>query len=117
MTFLASSGDDGSTGSTKAPIGKGGTTLPTPEVGWPSSDPLVTAVGGTNLCTDVVTGKTVDSTHGPADCQGAPGSARPPGTAPEAGSARCSPARRTRTSSRPAPHRSRRARAASRTSR
>ena len=70
MTFLASSGDNGSTGATKQPTGKGGATLPTSEVGWPSSDPLVTAIGGTNLCTDVFTGKTVDSVHGPADCQG-----------------------------------------------
>lgn len=69
ITFLASSGDDGSTGSSKTPVGKGGSLLPDPEVGWPASDPLVTAVGGTNLCTDVATGTTVDSTDGPADCQ------------------------------------------------
>lgn len=70
MTFLASSGDDGSTGATKQPTGKGGKTLPTPEVGWPSSDPLVTAVGGTNLCTDPRAPQVVDSTDGPSDCQG-----------------------------------------------
>lgn len=69
ITFLASSGDDGSTGSAKTPVGKGGSLLPDPEVGWPASDPLVTAVGGTNLCTDPATGTTVDTTDGPAECQ------------------------------------------------
>ncbi len=73
VTFLASSGDYGSTGTTKTPVATGGTLLPTPEVGWPASDPLVTAVGGTNLCTDVYTGLTVDSTHPPAECQNNPG--------------------------------------------
>jgi len=71
ITFLASSGDYGSLGLRKQPVGQGGSQLPTPEVGWPASDPLVTAVGGTNLCTDVTTGLTVDSVHGPSDCQGA----------------------------------------------
>ncbi|MGN6252836.1 MAG: S53 family peptidase [Marmoricola sp.] len=69
ITFLASSGDSGSVGSSKTPVGQGGSQLDTPQVGWPASDPLVTAVGGTNLCTDVGTGTTVDSVHGPADCQ------------------------------------------------
>ena len=69
MTFLASSGDNGSTGTTKTPVSTGGTLLPTPEVGWPASDPLVTAVGGTNLCTDVATGLTVNSVNPPATCQ------------------------------------------------
>jgi subtilase family serine protease len=73
MTFLASSGDNGSTGSSKDPVGQGGALLPTPQVGWPASDPLVTGVGGTNLCTDVATGTTVDSTHPPADCSNYPG--------------------------------------------
>ncbi len=69
MTFLASSGDNGSTGAKKTPVASGGTLLPTPEVGWPASDPLVTAVGGTNLCTDVATGTTVNSVNAPAACQ------------------------------------------------
>ena len=73
MTFLASSGDDGSTGSSKTPVGKGGSLLPTPQVGWPASDPLVTAVGGTNLCTEVTTGTTVNSVNAPATCQNNPG--------------------------------------------
>jgi subtilase family serine protease len=69
ITFLASSGDNGSTGSSKTPVGSGGSLLPTPEVGWPASDPLVTAIGGTNLCTDVATGTTVNSVNAPATCQ------------------------------------------------
>lgn len=69
ITFVASSGDNGSSGRAKQPVGQGGSTLSTPQVEWPASDPLVTAVGGTNLCTDVATGTTVDSVHGPADCQ------------------------------------------------
>jgi subtilase family serine protease len=73
VTFLASSGDNGSTGTTKQPVSSGGTTLPTPQVGWPASDPLVTAVGGTNLCTDVATGTTVDSAHPPVECSSNPG--------------------------------------------
>lgn len=72
MTFLASSGDDGSTGLKKQPVSTGGTLLPDPEVGWPASDPLVTAVGGTNLCTDVVTGE-VRSDKPPTDCEDNPG--------------------------------------------
>ena len=73
MTFLASSGDSGSVGLSKEPVGKGGTQLSTPQVGWPASDPLVTAVGGTTLCTDAPTGTTVDSANPPADCQDNPG--------------------------------------------
>jgi subtilase family serine protease len=73
VTFLASSGDNGSTGVSKTPVGQGGTLLSTPEVGWPASDPLVTAIGGTNLCTDVFTGLTVDSVHPPTTCQQNPG--------------------------------------------
>ncbi len=73
ITFMAASGDSGTVGTTKAPVGKGGRVIPKPEVNWPASDPLVTAVGGTNLCTDPVTGTTVDSTDGPAACQSNPG--------------------------------------------
>jgi len=49
---LAASGDGGSGNTTKEPVGKGGSLIPYPTVGWPASDPLVTAVGGTYLCTD-----------------------------------------------------------------
>ncbi len=77
MTFLASSGDFGSLGFSKQPVGKGGSQLDSPQVGWPSSDPLVTAVGGTNLCTDPSTGQTLVQSAtqklGPASCQDNPG--------------------------------------------
>jgi len=52
VTVLASSGDDGSSGQKKSPVATGGTYFSFPVVGWPASDPLVTAVGGTYLCTD-----------------------------------------------------------------
>ncbi|MGZ4214013.1 MAG: S53 family peptidase [Actinomycetota bacterium] len=52
VTVLASSGDDGSAGIKITPVHFGGTLLPVPTVGWPASDPLVTSVGGTYLCTD-----------------------------------------------------------------
>jgi len=46
VTVLASTGDDGATNAANA----AGTLLYThPAVGWPASDPLVTAVGGTQL--------------------------------------------------------------------
>jgi subtilase family serine protease len=52
VTVLASTGDDGTSNSQKTPVGQGGSTIKHPTVGWPASDPLVTAVGGTYLCTD-----------------------------------------------------------------
>ena len=52
VTVLGSSGDDGSTNFTKSPVSTGGTLIPFPAVEWPASDPLVTGVGGTYLCTD-----------------------------------------------------------------
>jgi subtilase family serine protease len=42
-------------------------------VEWPASDPLVTGVGGTYLCTNPLTGTSVDSTDPPANCQAHPG--------------------------------------------
>ena len=69
ITFVAASGDSGSLGTTKSPVGKGGSALSTPSVGWPASDPLVTAVGGTNLCTTAATGSmTANDTYGPTTC-------------------------------------------------
>ncbi|OIV37710.1 hypothetical protein BIV57_09005 [Mangrovactinospora gilvigrisea] len=72
ITVLASSGDGGSANSAKAPVGKGGSTIPYPTVGWPASDPLVTGVGGTDLCTDpnaaAGAGRVVDSADQPAVC-------------------------------------------------
>jgi subtilase family serine protease len=72
VTVLASSGDGGSANSKKTPV-KNPTTVPFPTVNWPASDPLVTAVGGTYLCTNPVTGVGVDSTDAPANCQARPG--------------------------------------------
>jgi subtilase family serine protease len=52
VTVLGSSGDGGTANARKSPVGKGGTLIPGPTVEWPASDPLVTGVGGTYLCTD-----------------------------------------------------------------
>jgi subtilase family serine protease len=52
VTVLASSGDGGTANGTKQPTAKGGNLIPFPTVSWPGSDPLVTGVGGTYLCTD-----------------------------------------------------------------
>ena len=68
VTVLASSGDGGSANSKKTPV-KNPTTLPFPTVNWPASDPLVTGVGGTYLCTDPTTGTTVDTIDPPVNCQ------------------------------------------------
>jgi subtilase family serine protease len=76
ITMLSSSGDNGTAGSTKSPVKSGGTPLTYPSVGWPASDPLVTGVGGTFLCTDPnAAGRTVDSTANPTACQSNPGAA------------------------------------------
>ena len=52
VTVLGSSGDDGTANARKTPVAQGGSTIPEPTVEWPASDPLVTGVGGTYLCTD-----------------------------------------------------------------
>lgn len=72
VTVVASSGDGGSANSPKTPV-KNPITEPFPTVNWPASDPLVTAVGGTYLCTNPVTGIGVDSADPPAICQANPG--------------------------------------------
>jgi subtilase family serine protease len=73
VTIVASTGDSGSANDKKTPVGKGGTTLSGPTVGWPASDPLVTAVGGTSLCTsaevDRNAGRVADHVNPPAVCQ------------------------------------------------
>lgn len=71
VTVLASSGDGGSANIIKTPVAKGGTTVPYPTVGWPASDPLVTGVGGTYLCTDPnnTTARVVDTVDPPVNCQ------------------------------------------------
>jgi len=74
VTVLASSGDGGSGNPPKSPVGGGGASdFPFPTVGWPASDPLVTAVGGTYLCTNPITGTGVDSADPPTTCQNNPG--------------------------------------------
>jgi subtilase family serine protease len=73
VTMFGSSGDFGSAEVTKTPVSTGGTLLPDPGVWWPASDPLVTGVGGTYLCTDAVTGTSVDSGDPPSRCQASPG--------------------------------------------
>jgi len=72
VTVLASAGDAGTANTTKEPVSKGGSLIPTPSVIWPASDPLVTSVGGTDLCTDPnATTRAVDNTDPPAACQSA----------------------------------------------
>lgn len=71
VTVLGSSGDGGTANTAKTPT-KNPTTFPFPTVEWPASDPLVTGVGGTYLCTDPITGTTVDSTDPPTICQNQP---------------------------------------------
>ncbi len=75
VTVLGSSGDGGTANIIKTPVAKGGTTVPYPTVEWPASDPLVTGVGGTYLCTDPnSTGaRVVDSADPPARCRANPG--------------------------------------------
>jgi subtilase family serine protease len=72
VTVLGSSGDDGSAGFLKQSLLHNPTDslIPVPAVEWPASDPLVTGVGGTYLCTNAVTGTSVDNTSPPANCQG-----------------------------------------------
>ncbi|MGR6974998.1 hypothetical protein ACU639_36325 [Streptomyces cynarae] len=71
VTLLGSSGGDGSAGSAKTPVGQGGSTLPSPAVEWPASDPPVTGVGGTDLCTDpgATSGRVPDSASPAVACQ------------------------------------------------
>ena len=63
VTVLGSSGDGGSANGGKTPVGgpKAGASFPFSTVEWPASDPLVTGVGGTYLCTDpnATSGRTV----------------------------------------------------------
>jgi subtilase family serine protease len=58
VTVLGSSGDGGSANAQKTPVGQGGSTIPEPTVEWPASDPLVTGVGGTYLCTSATASAT-----------------------------------------------------------
>jgi subtilase family serine protease len=82
VTVLGSSGDDGSAGFLKQdllPNSHKNSLIPVPTVEWPASDPLVTGVGGTYLCTDATATqnqpRTVDSASPPVNCQSNPGQA------------------------------------------
>jgi subtilase family serine protease len=70
VSVLASSGDNGTAEIKKTPVAKGGSLIPRPTVGWPASDPLVTGIGGTYLCTDPnnTTSRVVDSADPPSTC-------------------------------------------------
>ena len=73
VTVLGSSGDDGSAGFKRQSLlvhSKKDSLIPVPAVEWPASDPLVTGVGGTYLCTDANTGTSVDTVSPPTKCQG-----------------------------------------------
>jgi len=75
VTVLAATGDDGSANFLKQPV-KNPSLIPYPSVGWPASDPLVTAVGGTYHCTDptnTTSPPVTDSTDPPVQCQSHPG--------------------------------------------
>ena len=71
VTVLGASGDTGTANTMKAPVSKGGAPIPYPTVEWPASDPLVTGVGGTALCTSATetTSRVVDNVNPPAACQ------------------------------------------------
>ena len=69
VTMLGSSGDNGTANVLKQPV-KNPSPIPFPTVEWPASDPLVTGVGGTYLCTDPTTGLGVDNTSPPGRCRG-----------------------------------------------
>jgi subtilase family serine protease len=68
VTVFASSGDGGTTNIYKEPV-KNPAVIPYPSVIWPASDPLVTAVGGTYLCTNATDGLSVDTMSPPSNCQ------------------------------------------------
>ena len=71
VTLFSSSGDGGTANSMKTPV-KNPNLIPYPSVGWPASDPLVTGVGGTSLCTDTTTGTTIDTISPPTSCESGP---------------------------------------------
>src|SRR5438445_10365474 len=68
VTVFASSGDGGSLNIMKEPV-KNMAPIPYASVIWPASDPLVTAVGGTYLCTNAETGSGVDVVSPPVNCR------------------------------------------------
>jgi subtilase family serine protease len=74
VSVLAATGDNGSANIIKEPV-KNPALIPYPSIGWPASDPLVTAVGGTYHCTDPTntTSPVTDSSDPPVQCQSHPG--------------------------------------------
>jgi subtilase family serine protease len=68
VTVLGSSGDTGTANSYKQPP-KNPKPIPNPSVVWPASDPLVTGVGGTYLCTDPTTGAVSTTPQPPTTCE------------------------------------------------
>ena len=68
VTVLGSSGDGGTANPYFTPV-KNPKLIPFPSVEWPASDPLVTGVGGTYLCTNPFTGTGIDTTDPPKECQ------------------------------------------------
>jgi subtilase family serine protease len=77
VTVLGASGDGGTANGTKTPVGQGGSLIPYPTVEWPASDPLVTGIGGTYLCTDPTNtaARVTDSSVAPSKCIANPGAA------------------------------------------
>src|SRR6059058_1530983 len=77
VSVFASSGDGGSANNMKTPVKKPNP-IPYQSLIWPASDPLVTAVGATYLCTNpVVGGMTADDTMPPVNCTSRPGDREP----------------------------------------
>jgi subtilase family serine protease len=78
VTVLGASGDSGTANVMKQPV-KNPKTIPYPTVEWPASDPLVTGVGGTYLCTNPTAAstdpRTTDSADPPTACRNNPGQA------------------------------------------
>ena len=113
VTVLGASGDTGTANARKTPVKAGGSTIPGQTVEWPASDPLVTGVGGTALCTDptATSGRVVDSLDPPRRARTHPARRRSCGVSsraaspPAAVSAACSPGRPSRTRCRPAARR------------
>ena len=77
VTVLGSSGDGGTANGSKSPVAgpNAGPVFPFPTVEWPASDPLVTGVGGTYLCTSATatSSRVVDSLNPPTKCKTNPG--------------------------------------------
>src|SRR5260370_26375793 len=75
VTVLGSSGDGGTANIQKTPVSQFGSLIPFPTVEWPASDPLVTGVGGTYLCTHATntTSPVFDSASPPCAWRNNPG--------------------------------------------